>query len=138
MTQQRRWLFVFVPSHLSWAIYFYFLTLHRPYCSCSILAMAASSKSFVSRGSSLTSSPWPKMLLPPTDEMTMDETDKWIYGQMNYVTPDTQLVSTHRDLAGSDGNLEGATFDPCVVKVHNCTMLACCLTSRTCIGTAFS
>lgn len=53
----------------------------------------------------------------------MDETDKWIYGQMNYVTPDTQLVSTHRDLAGSDGNLEGATFDPCVVKVHNARMV---------------
>jgi hypothetical protein len=49
----------------------------------------------------------------------MDETDKWVYGQMNYVSPLTQLMLTRRDVAGSDGKLEGAHFVPSIVKVNN-------------------
>lgn len=82
--------------------------------------MATSSSSpvpFVGRGSSPSSS-WPKMGLPP-EQLVQQEPEKWVYGSMNYVTPSTELIYTRRDLAGSDGKLEGAEFVPTTVKVHN-------------------
>lgn len=63
------------------------------------------------------------MELPPTrliqESMNDAPNNEWVYGQMNYVTPATTLISTRRDLAGSDGVLEGAEFVPTSVNIHN-------------------
>ena len=58
------------------------------------------------------------MILPPDTIESINENDN-VHGMMNYVTPSTTLVSTHRDLAGSDAELQGAEFVPTCVKVHN-------------------
>lgn len=81
---------------------------------------SSSSASFVGRGSSPSSS-WPKMKLP--DESYIHESQQssntHVYGVMNYVSPSTTLISTRRDLQGSDDGLDGAEFVPSTVTVWN-------------------
>ena len=83
-------------------------------------ASSSSPSSFVGRGSSPSSS-WPKLMLPDEQLVKQDMNDakKWVFGVIDYVSPSTTLVSTHRDLSGSDGALHGAEFVPTIVKVYN-------------------
>ena len=41
------------------------------------------------------------------------------YASFNYCAPDVTAVSTRRDGAGSDGELEGAAWSPTVVRIHD-------------------
>ena len=41
------------------------------------------------------------------------------YASFNYCAPDVTAVSTRRDGAGSDGELEGAAWAPTVVRIHD-------------------
>ena len=41
------------------------------------------------------------------------------YASFNYCAPDVTAVSTRRDGAGSDGELEGAAWAPTMVRIHN-------------------
>ena len=41
------------------------------------------------------------------------------YASFNYCAPDVTAVSTRRDVAGSDGELEGAAWAPTVVRIHD-------------------
>jgi len=62
------------------------------------------------------------MKLPPeqlVEHSAMDDTNNWVYGVMNYVSQSTKLISSCRDVAGSEGELQGAEFVPTTVKIHN-------------------
>ena len=54
-------------------------------------------------------STWPSM--QPASEVG--------YASFNYCAPDVTAVSTRRDIAGSDGELEGAAWAPTTVRVHD-------------------
>ena len=41
------------------------------------------------------------------------------YASFNYCAPDVTAVSTRRDVAGSDGELEGAAWAPTSVRIHD-------------------
>ena len=41
------------------------------------------------------------------------------YASFNYCAPDVTAVSTRRDVAGSDGELEGAAWSPTTVRIHD-------------------
>ena len=41
------------------------------------------------------------------------------YASFNYCAPDVTAVSTRRDGAGSDGELEGAEWAPTPVRIHD-------------------
>ena len=50
---------------------------------------------------------------------TMQPASEVGYASFNYCAPDVTAVSTRRDGAGSDGELEGAAWSPTVVRIHD-------------------
>ena len=50
---------------------------------------------------------------------TMQPANEVGYASFNYCAPDVTAVSTRRDGAGSDGELEGAAWSPTVVRIHD-------------------
>jgi len=50
---------------------------------------------------------------------TMQPASEVGYASFNYCASDVTAVSTRRDIAGSDGELEGAAWSPTVVRIHD-------------------
>ena len=50
---------------------------------------------------------------------TMQPASEVGYASFNYCAPDVTAVSTRRDIAGSDGELEGAAWAPTTVRIHD-------------------
>ena len=50
---------------------------------------------------------------------TMQPAGEVGYASFNYCAPDVTAVSTRRDVAGSDGELEGAAWAPTTVRIHD-------------------
>lgn len=66
-------------------------------------------------------SAWPSMSSPPSSSSDLDDNGEVVSvpAIMNYVSSATGVISTRRDLSGSDSPLEGAEWSPTVVRVHN-------------------
>ena len=66
---------------------------------------------------------WPVMQPPAVasrvDASSSDGSILSIPARMNYVTPETQIISSRRDLTGSDSTLSGAEWSPVECRINN-------------------
>ena len=83
-----------------------------------IMSLAAAGGRGSSFSSTTTSSAtsWPKMERPSIEDVADLQHTRAI---MNYVSRETTVMSTRRDLGGGDSTFEGVIWEPTLVDVHN-------------------